>query len=61
MFLNYIFGNKSNINEKILAANKITIINKNELKIDKAKIIAITGSGKFVPGIYKNEHVSVKV
>ena len=58
---NFIFGSKSNINEKTLEQNGVKIIPKIELKIDKNNCIAITGSGKFYKGLYKNEAVSIKV
>jgi hypothetical protein len=58
---NFIFGNKSTINEKTLEQNKVKIIPRAEIRIEKNNCIAITGSGKFYKGIYKNEAVSIKV
>ncbi len=57
----YLFGGKAFVNEKILEQNNIKIISKSDLKIDKNNIIATTGSGKFYNGLFKNEHVTVKV
>ncbi len=59
--LNYIFGSKSNITEKVLEQNKIKIISKQEITIDKKNCMAITGSGKFYNGTYKNEPATIKV
>lgn len=58
---NFIFGNKATITEKVLEQNKIKIIPKHDLTIDKKNCIAITGSGKFHQGNYKNEPVTIKV
>jgi hypothetical protein len=58
---NFIFGNKSTITEKVLEQNKIKTIPKQELAIDKKNCVAITGSGKFFQGTYKNEPVTIKV
>jgi len=58
---NFIFGNKSTINEKTLEQNGVKLIPKGEINIQKNNCIAITGSGKFYKGIYKNDAVSIKV
>jgi hypothetical protein len=58
---NFIFGNKTTINEKTLEQNKIKIIPRNEIKVERNNCLAITGSGKFYKGIYKNEAVTIKV
>jgi hypothetical protein len=58
---NFIFGNKSQINEKILEQNKIKIILKQDIKVEKNNCLAVTGSGKFYKGLYKNEAVTIKV
>lgn len=55
------FGNKSTINEKSLEQNGVKILNKHDLKIDKTHCIAVTGSGKFYKGLFKNEAVTIKV
>jgi len=52
---------KPTITEKILEQNKIKIIPKADIKIDKSSCIAVTGSGTFYKGLYKNEAVSIKV
>jgi hypothetical protein len=57
----FIWGNKTNITEKTLEGYNVQIIPKPEVKIDKSQCIAITGSGKFYKGTFKNEAVSVKV
>ena len=59
--LGYLFGNKTTINEKTLEQNRIKIIQKQDLKVENKVCIAVTGSGKFYKGLYKNEPVSVKV
>ena len=59
--MNYLFGKTTNISEKILTQNKIPLINKTDLKIDKTSCLAITGSGKFYKATYQNQAVTVKV
>ena len=58
---NFLFGSKTIITEKTLEQNKIRIIPKTEIKVEKNNCIAVTGSGKFYKAMYKNEAVSVKV
>jgi hypothetical protein len=58
---NFFFGSKSIITEKTLEQNKIKIVSKADVKIEKNNCIAVTGSGKFYKAMYKNEPVSVKV
>ena len=58
---NFFFGNKTTISEKTLEQNKVRILSKSELKIEKNNPIVVTGSGKFFKGFYKKEPVSVKV
>ena len=59
--LNYIFGSKSLVNEKLLERNHIQIINYKDIKINKNQVTALTASGKFYNGTYKNEAVSIKI
>jgi len=59
--LNYLFGSKLFVNEKILEKNNIKIINIKDIKINKNQIIALTASGKFYNATYKNQAVSVKI
>jgi serine/threonine protein kinase len=59
--LNYFFGSKTLVNEKTLERNNINIINFKDIKINKNQTIALTASGRFYNGTYKNEAVSVKI
>lgn len=59
--LGFLWGNKAFINEKTLEQNKVKIIHKSDLKIDKTSCMAITGSGKFFKGTLRNEAVTIKV
>lgn len=52
---------KSKVQEETLISSKIDIIKKGDIEIDKYNEIAITGTGKFYPGKYKQEKVTIKV
>ena len=57
---NFFFG-KATVTEKMLEQNKIKIISKQDLKIERNNVIAVTGSGKFYKGLYGKEAMSIKV
>lgn len=59
--LNYFFGSRTLINEKTLERNNIAVINFKDIKVNKNQIIALTASGKFYNGTFRNDAVSVKV
>jgi hypothetical protein len=62
MFTRLLFGgNKAIVTEKMLEQNKIKLINKQDLKVDKTNLLAVTGSGKFYKGTLNNEAVTVKI
>ena len=53
-------SNHSKVTESMIIETETPIIKKNELVIEKKKIITKTGSGIFYKGTYKNNPVSIK-
>jgi hypothetical protein len=53
-------SNHSKVTESMIIETETPIIKKNELVIEKKKIITKTGSGIFYKGTYKNNTVSIK-
>lgn len=59
--LNFFKSSPPKITEKMLIDTKIKILLREDLIINKSSEIALTGSGKFYKGTYKNWPVSIKV
>ena len=59
--LNFFKSSPPKITEKMLIETKIKILLREDLIINKSSEIALTGSGKFYKGTYKNWPVSIKV
>ena len=49
------------VKEETLLQSNITIIQRGDFEMDKYNEIAVTGAGKFYPGTYQGEKVTIKV
>jgi len=58
---NFIFGNKTSIDEKVLKKNNIPILHYHDLSFDKKNLLTITISAKLYKGYYKKKIVTIKV